>query len=498
MAPNLALSFPRFSPSPACRHDLMPFSWRRQVEANGEAANGSQSHGNTASINSLSVLMQSCKDFKVAIVGGGVCGLTAAVALAKSNVHAHVFEAAPQFGEVGAGVGLGVRLPILILRALSPNVFPGPNAVRILDDIGVLQDVLECCDEPEVNLRSFIFYSGMADHQFIYDYPLQPEDLGLGVHRAHFLGALVKHIDPTKSHHSKRCVQISEDATTHRPVLHFDDGTSFQTDVVLGADGIRSVVRAAVTGEDARKDVLFSNTTCYRGLIPIEDIRAAGVVIDLTQRPVCFVGLDKHLIIFPIKNGAVINVVAFSTDRSVEIGQANRPESEPWVVPATHEQLLEEYEGWGSDVTKILGCIQSSSKWHIHVVHPPLPQYVKGRVALLGDAAHAMLPHLGAGAGQALEDAHLLAKLLAHPQTTSDIIPSVLEAYDHTRRSRAQMVWDRSVMAGNIYEERGDHGPAIEGVREDLHDLWEPVWRHELSADLRKSVAYLIQRGVFR
>ncbi|TCD68112.1 hypothetical protein EIP91_011565 [Steccherinum ochraceum] len=109
-----------------------------------------------------------------------------------------------------------------------------------------------------------------------------------------------------------------------------------------------------------------------------------------------------------------------------------------------------------------------------------------------------MLPHLGAGAGQGLEDAHLLAKLLGHPQTDEKNVHLVLEAYEHTRKKRAQMIWERSVAAGDKYEGRGQHGYTARGMREDLHDLWEPVWRHEIFSDLQDAVLYLQDKGIFR
>ncbi|KAH8099305.1 hypothetical protein BXZ70DRAFT_943202 [Cristinia sonorae] len=423
--------------------------------------------------------MEVGKKLRIAVVGGGVCGLTCALALAKEGIQVEVFEAAASFAEIGAGVGFG------------------PNAVRILQDIGILDNVLSECGEPEASLRSFIFYSGMEGHEMVIDYPTNTRDLGLGLHRASFLNALVKNIDQKHTHNRKRCTRVSQGESRRGPVIHFEDGTAYEADVVLGADGIKSVVRNALIREGLEPPIGYSNTCCFRGLVPIEDVISAGVVTDLTRRPVCFIGFDKHIIIFPIKGSTVINVVAFATDRTLNIGEAPRPEGEPWVLPLSTNELLAEYKGWGSDVLKILGCIQAPSKWLIHVVYPPLSSYVKGRIALLGDSAHAMLPHLGAGAGQALEDAYLLAKLLSHPLTNDENVELVLQAYDHTRRKRAQMIWECSRAAGEKYEGRGEHGYTLQGLREDLRDLWEPVWRHELSTDVQEALSYLRTRGVF-
>ena len=103
----------------------------------------------------------------------------------------------------------------------------------------------------------------------------------------------MKKIDPKYTHHDKRCTGITVSETTQCPIVHFDDGTTHEADVVLGADGIRSAVRSAVMDHASKDPVVWGNTYCYRGLVPIEEIRNAGVGIDLTARPVCFIGVNK-------------------------------------------------------------------------------------------------------------------------------------------------------------------------------------------------------------
>lgn len=117
-----------------------------------------------------------------------------------------------------------------------------------------------------------------------------------------------------------------------------------------------------------------------------------------------------------------INVVAFACDRSISWGARPLPIGHPWVAPRTNAELLAEYEGWGPDIQLLLSCIPQPSVWSIHAVHSPLESYSRGRAALLGDAAHGMLPHLGAGAGQGLEDVLVLVKLLGHPNATNENI----------------------------------------------------------------------------
>ncbi|OCH96306.1 FAD/NAD(P)-binding domain-containing protein [Obba rivulosa] len=420
------------------------------------------------------------KDFKVAIVGGGVCGLTCAIALVRSGVPVEVFEAAHKFGEVGAGIGIG------------------PNASWVLKDIGVLDEVLAKAREARPNMQTFRFMSGMQGHEIFYEYPCGPDDVGLGVHRASYIDALVHLFDPNLAHFNKRCTAVN--ISPHNPsryVLHFTDGTTHEADVVLGADGIKSAVRSAVTGEPSAARVAFSNTVAYRGLVPWKTIEEAGVKTDLTCRPICFVGHDKHIILFPINHGEIINIAAFADNYHIPLGSANLAPGAPWVSEVSQEELLKEYEGWGPDVINTLKCVQSPSKWSIHVVYPLLETYTKGRIALLGDAAHGMLPHLGSGAGQGLEDAWALARLLSHPQTNASNIEPVLEAYNRIRLPRSQMVWKASEAAGKNYAGCGKHGLTPEGVQADIDGQWSPVWHHDMNDDLKIGVQWLKDSGVF-
>ncbi|CDO73093.1 hypothetical protein BN946_scf185007.g147 [Trametes cinnabarina] len=421
------------------------------------------------------------KDFEVAIVGGGVCGLTCAVALQKAGVSVRLFEAAPAFGEIGAGIGVG------------------PNAVRVLKDIGVLDTILQKTGEGDLRARGFIYRPGVGEHRAVYTTPVnESEDRGIGMHRAVFLDALVSVVDPTVSHFNKRCVSVTESpANPDRVLLSFLDGTTHETDVVLGADGIKSSVRKYVLGGTEDR-LAFSNTVAYRALIPYAALKAAGFKTGLVEAPVCFLGPSKHLIVFPIKNDEIVNVVAFSARYDIPIGAVKLPDGAAWVEQVSREEVKREYEGWGPDVSILIDNMpEKPSKWSIHVVHPPLESYVKDRVALLGDAAHGMLPHLGAGAGQGIEDAYLLARLLSHPQTHTDNIKDVLQVYSQVRKPRAQMVWDRSYRNGRVYDGNGPHGTDWDHIGEDIEGMFHSVWRHDPNRDFEAAVQSLRERGAF-
>lgn len=113
--------------------------------------------------------------------------------------------------------------------------------------------------------------------------------------RSVFLDSLVGHIDPQYTHFNKRCTSVTQPSadSRSRPTVHFADGTTVEADVVLLANGIRGAGREAVTGRDPKEDIVFSNVVCYRGLVPLEEVKRAGVKTELSKRPTCFTGVDK-------------------------------------------------------------------------------------------------------------------------------------------------------------------------------------------------------------
>ncbi|PIL31454.1 hypothetical protein GSI_06155 [Ganoderma sinense ZZ0214-1] len=408
-----------------------------------------------------------------------------------------IFEAAIAFSEIGAGLGLG------------------PNAVRVLKAVGVLDELLKKINPAELRTRGFVYYYGVGEQEKILALDLRikgSEYIGSVVSpallfilfllltciRAAYLDALVAVVNPQSAHFNKRCTSIVPSPENPSCLLiNFSDGTSHETDVVVGADGVRSTVRGYLL-DDGDSRVAFSNTVAYRGLIPYKDLQAVGFKTPVTQDPACIVGPSKHIIIFPIKNAEIINVVAFSARYDIPIGSEELPKGASWVEEVSREAVEKEYEGWGSDVAALIKCMpKKPSKWSIHVVHPPLDSYVKGRVVLIGDAAHAMLPHLGAGAGQGVEDAYVLARLLSHPETHLGNLEAVLDTYTRIRRPRAQMVWDGSRTAGASYDMQGAGSSTLEGFRDELRTGFSPVWHYDIEVDIQRAVDLLRTGGAF-
>lgn len=406
-----------------------------------------------------------------------MCGLVCAVGLARFGIEAEIFEQAPKFDEVGAGVGLG------------------PNALRALDRLGVLDAVLARVDDAERQERRMLYVSGSDQHEEVYDYNKSSEftaaDDGIGIYRPAFLDAVMPLVDPKRTHFNKRCTSATKLASGAY-CIQFSDGTSHEADLVIGADGVKSVLRNAVVGD---KMVLqFTNTVAYRGLVPLETLKQDGLKTDLRRRVCCFVGIDKHIIAFPIRSGKIVNIVAFATDNSVPVGSVEV--TGPWVESVPQKELLDKYEGWGPDAMSMLNHMKNPSKWSIHAL-TPLETFVHEKIALVGDAGHAMTPHLGSGVGQGFEDVFVLCELIGHPSTNLSNLEDVLKAYDAIRQPRANMVLHRSFRAGVIYEAFGKPGYAAADMGKHLAGMWEPIWRHDLDADVASAVASLQQRGSF-
>ncbi|KAJ7771617.1 FAD/NAD-P-binding domain-containing protein [Mycena metata] len=421
----------------------------------------------------------STKDFRVAIIGGGMCGLACAVGLSRFGIHADVFESASKFEEVGAGVDLG------------------SNALRALKGLGILDTLLARGEDAKPHGRRMLFVSGLGAHEEVYDYnnssTFTDADAGMGVYRPAFLDALFPLLPNSNAiHFNKRCTSIST-STSGAQVIHFADGTTHEADLIIGADGIKSTSRNAVAGTD-KKLLQFTNTVAYRGMVPMETLRQEGVKTEVGRRLCNFVGIDKHIIAFPIKSGKIVNIVAFATDNSVPVGSIEV--NGPWVQPVPQQELLDRFSGWGHDVMTMLNHLKTPSKWSIHTLKP-LETFVSGKIVLVGDAAHAMAPHLGAGVGQGFEDVYVLCELLGHPSTNLSNLEDVLKAYDAIRQPRANMVLKESFRTGVIYEAFGKPGYGADDMAGHLAGRREPIWRHDLEGDVASAVAGLRERGSF-
>lgn len=409
---------------------------------------------------------------RIAIVGGGIAGVALALDLCRhSHLDVRLFESAAAFGEVGAGVSFGA------------------NAVRAIGGLGIGEPYRQIADQTPAPWQDVWFeWRRGADAGYL-GASVAPGVGQSSVHRADFLDALASRLPQGIACFGKRAVQVQQAEEEVR--VSFADGSSHHCDLLIGADGIKSSIRDHVlAGLGAPlAQPRYSGTTAYRGLIDSQVLRAAyrdkGLDEHLIDVPQMYLGLDAHILTFPVKQGRLINVVAFISDRSQ--AEPEWPAGQPWVRNASQAEMLQAFDGWGDAARVLLQCIGAPTLWALHDL-AELPGYVHGRVALVGDAAHAMLPHQGAGAGQGLEDAWLLARLLGDAQLAGGDVQALLAAYDVVRRPRACRVQRTSREAGELYELRDPVTAADETLLgQTLAERFAWLWEHDLQGDLRRA-----------
>jgi salicylate hydroxylase len=253
------------------------------------------------------------------------------------------------------------------------------------------------------------------------------------VHRAHLLQVLLDALDPNSLRPAKRCVQVAQE---HDEVqVSFHDGTLAAADVVVGADGIHSVVRSMFHSDQP----IFSGQIAYRGLIPMERLSFLG---SERENITFWLGPRRHFLSYPVAKGRLMNLVAF-------VPPEGGWEEESWTAPGEVARLADHFRGWHPSVVGIVEALDATSRWALYD-REPLLAWTSGRVTLLGDAAHAMLPHQGQGAGQSIEDAVVLARCLESARPES--VPQWLQLYERIRKPRTESVQRASRMAGEIYD----------------------------------------------
>jgi salicylate hydroxylase len=335
----------------------------------------------------------------VAIVGGGIGGLFAANALIAHGVTVSVYEQASALGEIGAGV------------------FVTPNAVRHLDRVGLGQAVERY--GARVGPGSSYY---RHDGSFIA--PVQVTDADgwsacFGMHRADFVELLASKLPAGVVHTGHRAVGFEQDANVAR--VTFANGAAVEADVVVAGDGIHSELRPYVFPPSRP---VFHGTISYRGLIPRE--RLPNWPMDQWQM---WAGPSRHFLVFPVRHATMVNYVGFMpTDEEMK---------ESWSAPGDPAVLRREFEGWDPRIEEVLKQVDKTFRWALYD-REPLPGWTKGRLTLLGDAAHPMLPHLGQGANQSIEDGMALATMLA--QADRSAVPATLLAYERLRRERVAEV----------------------------------------------------------
>ncbi|KAE9991576.1 hypothetical protein EG327_011478 [Venturia inaequalis] len=401
----------------------------------------------------------------IALVGAGIGGLALAIGLAKQNVHCVVFESAPKFDAVGAGIGLGPN-------ALKAMELMDEKFAKMYDDIKVgnssperIHEQFEILGAEEGLGTKSGWHGGSVSH---------PKFTRSSAHRRALLEVMEQLIPEGTLQFNKRVSRIDQSAG--KVSLEFYDGTTYKFDVVIGCDGIKGITRKTVLGSRYPEEVAskYCNTYVYRGIAPMEE--AKKIIGEYATDAKWFMQEGKGWAQYPITGGAELNIVAFIQDPNPWAG-------EQAVREVAREEMMSEFTGFDSRLIKLLDYVKPA-RWPLFH-HPDTPTYYNGRICLLGDTAHASSPSQAAGAGQGLEDALILSKLLGLVKH-SDEVENALCMYDSIRRPRAQSVVRESKDVGGIYFlNHPKFGADLQKITNDANRRLPLIWWHDLEADLK-------------
>lgn len=354
------------------------------------------------------------QNIHVAIVGGGIGGLAAAKSLLHRGISVAVYEQARVLGEVGAGV------------------FIYPNSLRQLERIGLGESLARVGATVGAGSEYYRMDGSVVGKILTVD--SSGWNGMYGMHRADLLNALAHALPAATIHTGHRCIGFAQDENGAH--LTFENGNVAHADVVIAADGINSVLQKYVVEPAAPE---YSGFRAYRGLIGADKLpqwrREAHQV---------WMGDGKHFMVFPVRSGELLNYVGFVPTTSETV--------ESWSAIGDRDELAASFAGWDPRITELLDKVETCFWWGLYD-RQPLRKWVNGRLTLLGDAAHPMLPHLGQGANQAIEDGTALAVLLQKCGKDGDI-GQALQQYEALRRPRTSFVQAEARKNGLRYDSR--------------------------------------------
>jgi 2-polyprenyl-6-methoxyphenol hydroxylase-like FAD-dependent oxidoreductase len=352
----------------------------------------------------------------IAVIGAGMGGLAAAGTLRMAGFDVQVYEQAPHFERIGAGIQMM------------------PNSMKVLRRLGI---------EERLRKTSFMPYSHLNrvwdTGEVMRELPM-PETLFqapyLCMHRADLHSALASVLPPESILLNKKLIGV--DQKGGQVILSFADGTKVTADAMIGADGVHSVVRDIIVGPD---EPLHKGRIAYRSNFSSALLKGRDIGPSRTK----WWGPDRHIVIYYTK-----------IDRSEIYFVTSVPEPAAWITRESWsakgdvKELCAEYEGFHADVRAVLEACPDCHKWAI-LEREPLPRWSDGNVALLGDACHPMTPYMAQGAAAAIEDAAILARCFE--QTRGEDIPGALQMYEANRKPRTSRI--QAISSANTWMKGG-------------------------------------------
>ena len=354
----------------------------------------------------------------VLIAGAGIGGLTAALALLKRGIDVDVYEQAAELKEVGAGVQLSA------------------NGTRVLHLLGVAEALRALSCEAvgkEVRLWSTgetwkLFDLG-AESIARYGFPY------FTVYRPDLLAVLSEAVRREKSDAIHLGMKVTGFTQGSGVKLQFESREA-EGDALIGADGVHSRIRQALFGLDKP---VFTGNIAWRGIAPMEELPARMARLVGTN----WIGPGGHIVHYPLRGGMLMNFVG--------IRERSDWRTESWSTRGTIEEVLADFRGWNEDIQSLIRNLATPYKWAL-MVREPMPRWSVGRVTLLGDACHSMLPMLAQGAVMAIEDGYILARCLSEGAD----VPAALARYEEARRERT-----RKVVEGSAANAQRFHNPRL-------------------------------------
>jgi len=376
----------------------------------------------------------------ILVAGAGIGGLSAALCLSRSGHQVQVFEQAPEFAEVGAGVQCGA------------------NAVRVLDQFGLLADLEALSVDPErVDFRDGVsgatLYSMPLGNTYRHKYGAPY----LHIHRAHLHSALLSSVKQSSNVSFELAASVrAYDEFKDRVELQLSDGRRFSGDCLVGADGVKSLIRDHLLGTVAPR---FTGNVAWRGVVPADKL-PPNFMQKITSN---FMGQGKHMVIYYLKKQQLVNFVA--------VVESNDWRDESWVSQAPWEELKSEFDGWHSTVQLVIDAMDRNHcfRWALYD-HKPFKNWSSKRITLLGDAAHTTLPFMASGAAMAIEDARVLQRALDQTKSESDSgLADGLQLYQRNRIPRTAKVQTDSARFGKLYHI--PHGLPLKLAFRALHTI---------------------------
>ncbi|KAL8995578.1 MAG: hypothetical protein Q9169_004720 [Polycauliona sp. 2 TL-2023] len=417
------------------------------------------------------VVSGSKKQFDIAIVGGGLAGLSLAIGLVQRGIPVTVYEGATEWTDAGAGL-VFAKNSMTAMEKISPDIYQAFS--KRSSGQGWKSKKTTYMD----------YRDGTTDGRLITSV-ICANTGQESVHRTLFAKDLVALLPEESFIMGKRLNGI-DTRSDGGYILQWAYGQSTEADVVFGSDGIKSKCRQLLLGPDSAEAMpKFAKEFAYRGMVPME--RAVAVLgEEFARNSMVNIGSGCLTTTYPVEKGTLLNLVAC---RSMDTWQHDE-----WVVPSSQEVVQKDFAGCGPVMQKVISMMDKPAMWALFD-HPECSTFYKGRFALIGDAAHASTPHQGAGCGQAFEDALVLCSLFEDEHVHSAAqVEDALEAYDAIRRPRTLKIVNSSRENGEICMRRGEGtGEDLGKIKATLDERFHWIWHEDLDRQVQLAKTKLLE-----